>query len=66
MSKAKFWWVGTVLALMLAGCSPEATRQRGEAGGDIRNVDSTVEMHGPKDIYFNTGIAPAIQVENRR
>jgi hypothetical protein len=66
MAKAQVGWVSIVLALLVAACSPEATRQRGESGADIRNVDATIEMHGPIDMYHNTDVGQAIRVENRQ
>jgi hypothetical protein len=51
--------------LLLAGCSPEATREPGQSGADIRNVKAPVQMHGTIDIYHETGnIGQAIKVEN--
>ncbi len=51
----------TILLLLsivvLAGCSPEASRTRGGGpGGDIGNRTTEVQLHpgGPKIIYFNT------------
>ena len=36
--------------MALAGCIPEANRERGgDAGGDIRNVGHPVQMHGQED-----------------
>jgi len=45
------------LVLLLAACSPEATRTRGSGpGADIGNRATEVQLHpgGPKIIYFNT------------
>jgi hypothetical protein len=40
---------------MLAGCSPEATRQRGGGpGADVGNHDRTVEMHEGSSPYHDT------------
>ncbi len=39
----------------LAGCSPEATRQRGGGpGADVGNHDRIVEMHGGSYPYYRT------------
>lgn len=46
-----------LIAGVLAGCSPEASRTRGGGpGGDIGNRATEVQLHpgGPKIIYFNT------------
>lgn len=43
-------WPAVLLAAVLAaGCSPEATRNRGDAGADPGNRTSTVDLHGPID-----------------
>ncbi len=45
------------LALLLAACSPEASRTRGSGpGADIGNRATEVQLHpgGPKIIYWNT------------
>lgn len=38
-----------VAAAVVAACSPEATRNRGDPGADPGNRTSTVDMHGPTD-----------------
>lgn len=42
--------------LLLAGCGPEATRQRGQPGADIGNRDpnEAVEFHGRTDPSYST------------
>lgn len=47
------------LTLLLAGCTPEGTRERGgDAGADPGNHSSTVNIHGDTDpverIYYQT------------
>ena len=53
------------LALGLGGCGPEADRsQGGGAGGDVRNRDAVVELHGSKPgderIYYQTPRRPPV------
>jgi hypothetical protein len=47
------------MALFLAGCIPEANRERGgDSGGDIGNWSHPVRMHGDEDpterMYYQT------------
>lgn len=49
--------LSVALVLLLAACSPEATRTRGSGpGADIGNRATEVQLHpgGPKIIYWNT------------
>ena len=65
--KRGLWLVLLLLGMALAACSPEATRDRGQAGGDIGNRGSVVEMHGPTNPFFNTNqVGNAVAVENKR
>ena len=41
--------------VLLAGCSPEATRTRGGGpGADVGNWGSPIDMHGRQDVYQRT------------
>ena len=65
--KRSLWLILLVLGLSLAACSPEATRDRGQTGGDVGNRGSVVEMHGPTNPFFNTNqVGNAVAVENKR
>lgn len=65
--KRGLWLVLFILALALAACSPEATRDRGQPGGDIGNRNPVVEMHGPTNPFYDTNqVGNAIAVENKR
>lgn len=48
-------------AMVLAACSPEASRSRRSGlGADIGNRGPSVELHGPRNPYFETPrLAPA-------
>ena len=65
--KRGLWLVLWLLGLALAACSPEATRDRGQPGGDIGNRGSVVEMHGPTNPFQGTNqVGNAVAVENKR
>lgn len=65
--KRTVYLVLVILILALAGCSPEATRDRGQAGGDIGNRNPVVEMHGRVNPFYDTDqVGNAIAVENKK
>ena len=65
--KRGLWLALFILGLALAGCSPEATRDRGQAGGDIGNRSPVVEMHGSTNPFHDTDlVGNAIAVENKK
>lgn len=59
-----------LLALALTAavaCSPEASRERGEAGADPGNRDGTIEIHGTTDPSYGTPrVGSAIETETGR
>lgn len=42
---------GAGVILLLGGCSPEASRTRGEPGGDVGNHGQTVQLLEPTDRF---------------
>ncbi len=59
--------IALILAALLAGCSPEATRTRGQMGGDVGNWGRPVEIHGQVNPYHDTApVGQAIKVENQK
>lgn len=42
---------GAGAVLLLGGCSPEASRTRGEPGGDVGNHNQPVELLEPADRF---------------
>jgi hypothetical protein len=51
--RARLLAAGTGMVLMLGGCSisPEATRTRGEPGGDVGNHNQPVQLLEPADRF---------------
>jgi hypothetical protein len=66
------WLVATLTAaaLLLAACSPEAERRRGEAGADVGNKPSepaAVDLHGKENPDFDVpDLLPAAEQTGNR
>lgn len=58
------------LALLLAGCSPEQGRERGQRGADVGNRpedSAAVDIHGRTDPAFDVReVGRAIKTQDRR